>query len=86
MNNPGMSPKAWERFHKLLAQLNLKYGAKITKSQSQRNESTVASEAANELSFSDQHKAVDKHVDAGGEIVHTVGVQTGMNADVTPLI
>jgi len=29
MHNPGMSEKAWDRFNKLMARLNLKYAAKI---------------------------------------------------------
>jgi hypothetical protein len=29
MHNPGMSEKAWDKFHKMLARFNLKYAAKI---------------------------------------------------------
>jgi hypothetical protein len=28
-HNPGLSDKAWEQLHMLLAKLNLKYGAKL---------------------------------------------------------
>lgn len=29
INNPGLSPKAWDKFHKMLALSNLKYAEQI---------------------------------------------------------
>lgn len=29
INNPGLSPKAWDKFHKMLAASNIKYAKEI---------------------------------------------------------
>lgn len=38
MNNPGLSPKAWNELHKLLAKSNLKYANEIAEARRKKEE------------------------------------------------